>query len=85
MPIAHTGTRGHSIRWQHSFFPITIVQRRSGGQPSPESSVESYTCEDLEGTAYDGQVVAAYAILRELKASASYHPNCVFNAQNQLL
>ena len=67
IPDGETGHRSNFIAWQHSVFPITIVQPRWGGTPSAESSAKRYTLEDLKPTGYDDQAIASYATFRELR------------------
>lgn len=71
IPDGETGFRGNFIAWQHPVFPITIVQPRWGGQSSPESSVKTYTLEDIKPTGYDDQAIASYATFCELKAAGT--------------
>ena len=66
-----TGIRANFIGWQHSTLPITIIQPRFGGQPSPESAAKTYTLSDIKPTGYDDQAIQSYAIFRSLKGKGT--------------
>lgn len=78
IPDGETVFRSNFIAWQHSVFPITIIQPRWGGQPSAESSVKIYTLQDINPTGYDDQAIASYATFRELRAAGTISPDVRF-------
>jgi len=67
IPDGETSVCSKFIAWQHPTIPITIIQRRWGGQPSVESSAKQYTLEDIKPTGYDDQAIASYGILKDLR------------------
>ena len=78
IPDGETDFRSNFIAWQHSVFPITIVQPRWGGQPSAESSAKKYTLQDINPTGYDNQAIASYKKFCELRAAGTIPPGVRF-------
>jgi len=78
IPDGEIGFRSNFIAWQHSILPITIIQPRWGGQPSPESCAKKYTLEDIKPTGYDDQAIASYATFCELRDSGKISSNLRF-------
>ncbi|KAI4151121.1 MAG: hypothetical protein L6R39_002102 [Caloplaca ligustica] len=78
LPDGETGARSNFIAWQHPTFPITIVQPRWGGQPSPESAAKAYTIDDIKPTGYDEQAIRSYAEFRNLKDTGRIPPQVRF-------
>ena len=78
IPDGETGSRSNFIAWQHPVLPITIIQPRWGGQPSPESCAKKYTLEDIKPTGYDDLAIASYKVFRELRDTGRIPSNVRF-------